>query len=98
MTRSSHRRATTWLSTVLIGTAMLAGCRPKTNVYAPPPPPEVTVVNPIEKQVTRYLEYTGTTEAFQSVDLRARVAGFLEQVNFKAGSKVAKGDLLFVID
>ena len=74
------------------------GCRSKTNAFAPPPPPEVTVASPIQKQITQYLEYTGTTEPYESVDLRARVAGFLDQVNFKPGSRVKKGDLLFVID
>jgi RND family efflux transporter MFP subunit len=68
------------------------------NAYAPPPPAEVTVAHPIRKQVTRYLEYTGTTEPYEAVELRARVSGFLDQVNFKPGASVKKGDLLFVID
>lgn len=74
------------------------GCKPKMNAYAPPPPPEVTVAHAVHRPVTRYLEYTGTTEAYEAVDLRARVAGFLDQVNFKPGAAVKKGDLLFVID
>lgn len=74
------------------------GCKPKMNAYAPPPPPEVTVAHPARKAVTRYLEYTGTTEAYEDVELRARVAGFLDRVNFKPGAAVKKGDLLFVID
>jgi RND family efflux transporter MFP subunit len=74
------------------------GCKPKMNAYAPPPPAEVTVAHPVRKAVTRYLEYTGTTEAFEAVELRARVAGFLDKVNFKPGAAVKKGDLLFVID
>ncbi|HVZ93411.1 MAG TPA: efflux RND transporter periplasmic adaptor subunit [Phycisphaerales bacterium] len=76
----------------------LWGCKPKTNTYAPPPAPEVTVAHPVRKSVTRYLEYTGTTEAYESVDLRARVSGFLEEFRFKPGAAVKKGDLLFVID
>ena len=76
----------------------LSGCKPKTNAFVPPPPPDVTVAHPIHRPVTRYVEYTGTTEAYQSVELRARVAGFLEQVLFKPGAAVKKGDLLFVID
>lgn len=74
------------------------GCRPKTNAYAPPPPPDVTVAHLVQRPVTRYLEYTGTTEAYESVELRARVSGFLQSINFKPGSAVKKGDLLFVID
>ena len=76
----------------------LGACTGKANAYAAPPPPEVTVVHPIHKLVTRYLESTGTTEAFQTVELRARVPGFLDQVNFKPGGAIKKGDVLFVID
>jgi len=76
----------------------LGGCTHDANAYAPPPPPEVTVAHPIHKLVTRYLESTGTTEAYQTVELRARVPGFLEQANFKPGGAIKKGDLLFVID
>ncbi len=79
-------------------TCSVGGCKPDTNAFAAPPPPAVTVAHPIQRTVTRYLEYTGTTEAYQSVDLRARVPGFLEQVHFKPGAAVEKGDLLFVID
>jgi membrane fusion protein, multidrug efflux system len=74
------------------------GCKPRTNEFAPPPPAEVTVALPVRRPITRYLEYTGTTEAYQSVDLRARVSGFLESVDFQPGAAVKKGDLLFVID
>ncbi|MBC7772055.1 MAG: efflux RND transporter periplasmic adaptor subunit [Pyrinomonadaceae bacterium] len=76
----------------------LTGCKPKTNAFVAPPPPGVTVTHPIRKPVTRFLEYTGTMESYQVVELRARVTGFLDQVNFKPGAAVKKGDLLFVID
>ncbi len=72
-------------------TCVVSGCKPKVNAFAPPPPPEVTVAHPVRRSVTRYLESTGTTEAFQSVDLRARVAGFLEQVLFKPGGRRHEG-------
>lgn len=68
------------------------------NTYAPPPPPEVIVANPVEREVTSYLTYTGVIEASQTVELRARVQGFLESVNFSPGQRVNKGDVLFVID
>ena len=68
------------------------------NAYAPPPPPEVMVATPTQRDVTRYLGYTGVLAASESVDLRARVPGFLESVHFKLGQLVKKGDLLFVID
>lgn len=78
----------------------LAGCKKgaDANAYAAPPPPEVVVVRPVEREVIKYLTYTGTVEASETVDLRARVQGFLEEVKFKPGQRVTKGDILFVID
>jgi RND family efflux transporter MFP subunit len=58
----------------------------------------VTVVHPHQKEVTRYLEYTGTTAALESVDIRARVSGFLQKICFEPRAKVKAGELLFVID
>src|SRR5579883_2447660 len=77
--------------------AALVGCEPA-NRYVPPPPPLVTVTTPVRRAVTSYATYTGTTKAVQSVDLRARVKGFLESIHFKPADDVKKGDLLFVID
>jgi len=73
------------------------GCADKSLVVTPPPP-EVIVSRPIKKEVTQYLEFTGTTAALEFVEVRARVEGWLESVNFVAGSRVKVGDLLFVID
>jgi RND family efflux transporter MFP subunit len=67
------------------------------NVYAPPPPPQVTVVHPVRRMVVEYLEYTGNTQAINTVQLQARVQGFLEKVFFKDGDVVKKGQLLFLI-
>jgi RND family efflux transporter MFP subunit len=67
------------------------------NVYAPPPPPKVTVSQPLKKPVTDYLEFTGNTAAFNKVQLRARVEGYLEKVLFQDGDRVKKGQLLFLI-
>ncbi|WP_246246900.1 efflux RND transporter periplasmic adaptor subunit [Candidatus Methylobacter favarea] len=58
----------------------------------------VTVAQPLSQEVTDWDEYTGRIEAVNSVDVRARVGGYLEKVNFKAGDRVKKGDLLFIID
>jgi membrane fusion protein, multidrug efflux system len=72
------------------------GCR-----KAPPPatvPPEVYVTNVVQEDVPEYLELAGQTQGFQDVDIRARVEGFLESVNFREGSFVRKGDLLYQID
>lgn len=60
--------------------------------------PGVTVVEPVKQEFTRYLEYTGTTTALETVEVRARVAGFLEKICYKPGARVKAGDLLFVID
>ena len=62
------------------------------------PPPAVTVSKPASRVVTDWDEYTGRFEAAASVEVRARVAGYLDQVNFKDGQVVSKGDLLYTID
>ncbi len=81
-------------------TAIVSGCGKgdDRNAYSPPPPPEVIVAAPIERNVVTYLTYTGVVEASESVELRARVQGFLEAVRFQPGQRVRKGDVLFVID
>jgi RND family efflux transporter MFP subunit len=65
--------------------------------YAPPPPPQVTVRQPVIQPVTDYLEFTGNTQAINTVQLRARVEGYLEKVFFQDGDLVKKGQLLFLI-
>jgi multidrug efflux system membrane fusion protein len=62
------------------------------------PPPAVTTAKPIVKDVVETSEFTGRFEATDSVDIRARVSGYLDRVAFQDGSTVKKGDLLFVID
>lgn len=60
--------------------------------------PAVTVSKPITREVTEWDEYTGRLEATETVEVRARVAGYLDQVHFKDGQIVNKGDLLYSID
>jgi len=67
------------------------------NVYAPPPPPRVTVSQPERQPVADYLEFTGNTAAIDTVQLKARVQGYLEKILFKDGDMVKKGQLLFII-
>ena len=81
----------------LLSAGLLAACDDK-NAYAPPPPPPVSVAKPVQKSVTDYLEFTGNTAGVESVELRARVPGFLQSVNFVPGTPVNEGDVLFVID
>jgi RND family efflux transporter MFP subunit len=76
---------------------VVGGCG-RGNTYVPPPPPEVTVSHPVEREVTTYSEFTGHTVGIETVDIRARVAGYLQSVNFTPGARVKKGDLLFVIE
>ncbi|MGD0960521.1 MAG: efflux RND transporter periplasmic adaptor subunit [Methylomonas sp.] len=73
-----------------------AGCQEK-NTYAPPPPPQVTVSQPVRQQVSEYVEFTGNTQAFKTVQLVARVQGYLEKVLFHDGDQVKKGQPLFLI-
>ncbi len=75
----------------------LAACG-ENNAYKPPPPPKVTVANPIEKPYTRYLTATGNAAAINTANLVARVPGYLQSVNYKDGTFVKKGTLLFVIE
>lgn len=76
---------------------VLGGCDSRPNAFQAPPPPEVTVSHPRQGQVTRYLEFTGNTQALYTVQLRARVEGYLEKVLFKEGDIVEEGQVLFVI-
>jgi RND family efflux transporter MFP subunit len=76
---------------------LLAGCQPK-NEFIAPPPPQVTVALPIAKPVADTVDFVGRTEATATVDLRARVNGYLEKILFEDGATVKQGDLLFVIE
>lgn len=71
------------------------GCKSKDK--EPPAPPPVTVENPQAQEITPYLYETGNMVASLSIDVVARVAGYLESYRFKEGSQIKKGDLLFVI-
>lgn len=78
---------------------LLAGCSGQEQGGAyQPGPPEVTVAAPIQDQVTDWDEYTGRFAAVKSVDVRPRVSGYLEKVNFAEGAIIEKGTLLFVVD
>ena len=81
-----------------IGAITLAACNGSKNAYVPPPPPKVQVAQPLERPVTEYLELTGNTQAFASVDLVARVQGFLTSIDYVDGATVKKGAQLFGIE
>src|SRR6266853_3234977 len=64
----------------------------------PPPPPVVSIVQPVSREIIEWDEYIGRLEAPETVEIRARVSGYLDKVHFKEGKEVKKGDLLFTID
>ena len=83
----------------LCGLALLLGFQGCSSSEPPPPaPPTVTVARPDVREVTRYVYFTGYTDAIYTVQLVARVEGFLEDIHYDVGSLVQKGDLLFTID
>ncbi len=77
--------------------AVVAGCQQKMRGETADVP-VVPVSHPVERVVTDYVDFTGRTNAVQSVDIIARVTGYLVQMPFKEGSEVKAGDLLFQID
>ena len=86
--------------TVLLAAAVLlscfSGCRETPAPQAAGP--EVTVAEPLQEKVRRYYDLTGNTEAIESVDILARVEGFLEEIHFEDGQDVKEGDVLFTIE
>ncbi len=79
-------------------TGSAGGCKRPGAAAAAPPPPQVTVSTPVQKEIVEWNEYIGRTEAVESVEIRARVSGYLQQIAFKSGDIVKKDSLLFVID
>src|SRR5262245_44838900 len=84
---------------VLLGLCLgLAGCVRAPSAAPEAAPTPVTVSRPVEREVTDYADFTGRTAAVDSVEVRARVWGYLDKVNFREGALVKKGDVLFEID
>jgi RND family efflux transporter MFP subunit len=77
--------------------SLLAGCG-EAQKAAAPPDPAVTVANPVRKTVVEQDEYVGRFVPIDSVEVRARVSGYLDQVHFTDGQMVKQGDLLFTVD
>jgi RND family efflux transporter MFP subunit len=76
---------------------LLSGCG-KAAKTAAPAAPSVTVTQPEERSVTEYEDLPGRIDSIEEVEIKARVKGFLNQVNFNEGAEVKKGDLLYTID
>jgi RND family efflux transporter MFP subunit len=88
-----------WTAAILLPIVMaVVGCDEKRPQAVDTPPPVVLVARPVERTVTNYQVFTARTQAVQSVDLKARVTGYLTKVLFKDGDLVKEGDVLFQID
>lgn len=85
--------------TSLLALAVLAGCGSEAATEAQmPPPPEVSAAPVLARDIRQWDEFTGRIEAVETVELRPRVSGYIERVDYVEGSEVRKGDVLFVID
>jgi RND family efflux transporter MFP subunit len=89
-----------WLAAVALFCAASLGCGKSQAQMGPPPPgaPEIQVSLPVSATVTDYEDFPGRIVAVNSVEVRARVTGYLDKVHFTEGADVKKGDLLFEID
>lgn len=106
--RKSRVRAFAWLSLVTllgVGGAAYFGAHTASageHAAAPaataPPPPKVTVAPVEERTITDHRELLGRVEPIESVEIRPRVSGHIENVRLQAGQSVKKGDVLFTID
>jgi RND family efflux transporter MFP subunit len=76
----------------------VAGCGQAPPAPEAPPPPEVEVSRPLVREVTDYEEFTGRTDAIDSVVVQARVSGYLDKINFQDGAEVKQGEVLYQID
>jgi len=91
------RQGLTLLGMVLLIT-QLSGCDKGVAQNAPPPPPEVSAAPVLIKPVSQWDNFNGRVEAVQSVQLRPRVSGYIDSVNYREGDEVKKGQVLFTID
>ncbi len=78
--------------------ALLGGCGRTAAKPPQPPPPVVTVASVEQREIIEWEEFTGRTEAVETVEVRPRVSGHIQEVRFQSGQLVRKGDVLFVID
>lgn len=82
---------------VLTVSLLATGCSHKTAQQGPPPP-SVTVAPVEQKEIVEWSGFTGRTEPVESVEIRPRTSGYIQEVRFQSGQLVKKGDVLFVID
>jgi len=94
MSRFSHSAA---LAALIASAGLLVGCG-QGQKQAAAPPAKVTVATPVKRTIVDQDEYVGRFVAVDSVEIRSRVSGYLDQVHFQDGQMVKQGDLLFTID
>ncbi|MGE0288973.1 MAG: efflux RND transporter periplasmic adaptor subunit [Bradyrhizobium sp.] len=94
----SRLRSGAVLRALAAASAAIALSACEQNTFVQPPPPKVEVSAPAQRNVTRYIDATGNTAAVQTVDLVARVQGFLQSINYKDGTFVKEGTTLFTIE
>jgi RND family efflux transporter MFP subunit len=98
MTIKSFVRFSGPIAVVGAAVALLAGCGHGAAQQQQPPAPSVTVAPVEQREIVEWDEFTGRTEPVESVEIRPRVSGYIQEVRFQSGQLVKKGDVLFVID
>jgi RND family efflux transporter MFP subunit len=97
--RNAYRRGVIIRAFALLAAGFAMSCpQAQAQQQAAPPPPPVTVAQPVERKVAEWDEFTGRFQAVDTVEVRARVSGYLTEIHFTDGQMVKTGDLLFVID
>lgn len=93
----ARRGRVTYAAFFIVAAVALAGCKEE-SVVAPDEAPVVRVTSPVEREVTDYVFFTGRTEAVSTVEVRARVTGYLVSVDFVSGGFVKEKQRLFKVD
>jgi RND family efflux transporter MFP subunit len=96
--QSWAERQLDWAKRLLFSASTPTGTEPRRSDQKQAPVPTVTASRPVVREVTDWDEYTGRIEAVETVEVRARVSGYLEKVHFTDGQLVSEGDLLYTID
>jgi len=88
----SYRSLSSILCFSLLVAVLATGCGNRQPQPAAPQPPAVPISKSVQREVTDFVDFTGRTDAVQSVDVRARVTGYLTQMPFKEGAEVKQGE------